>query len=259
MPKYTLVIFTILFSLLYFTHAQNVDSQTNPQWQYQNWQPPNLQNQNFPNSINTERENVLIILDSSFSMDEDINGQKKIDIAKQVINQVLDQLPHNVWVGLRVYGHKAGFLGFNACKASELKVAIGPNNQNLIKNELYGIKPVGWTPITYSIQQAIDFDLRGLPGKKRIILVSDGMETCNGSPCDYVVELIRNNSDIKIDVIGFDISDQAAKSQLKCTALATKGKYYSANSASELLDSLSQSLKIIKEVEGKIILPNTRK
>ena len=236
MLKYISVI-CLLSLLIYFTQTNFADSQT-------------IFN---PNSYTGDHDNVLIILDASYSMEDSLNGQRKIDIAKRAINQVLSELSPNVWVGLRVYGHKSGFLGYKSCRASELKVSIGADNQSLISQELAKIEPVGWTPISYSIQQAVNNDFRGLSGKKRIILVSDGMETCDGSPCDYVVGLIKNGIDLKIDTIGFNLSDKMAVSQLKCTALATRGKFYTANNAQELADSLAKTLNTSKEVQGKII------
>jgi len=208
------------------------------------------------NQTYSDHESVLIILDASYSMSDKVNGERKIDIAKRVINEVLGQLSTNVWVGLRIYGHKTDFLGLKACRASELKVPIQPNSQQIIRNILSSIQPVGWTPITYSIQQAVNYDFAGISGKKRIILVSDGMETCDNSPCEYVVELVKNRVDLKIDVIGFDLSDEAALSQLRCTALATKGKFYSARNANDLTNSLINSLNISKDVQGTIIYKN---
>lgn len=240
--KYSFSIF-LAFLIIYFIFATNVNSQSN---EYKNYYSPEI-------NSTSNHESVLIILDSSYSMEDEINGERKVDMAKRVINQVLSKLSPGVWVGLRVYGHKTGFLGFNACRASELKVAIGPNNQSLISNELNKIKPVGMTPITYSIEQAIDNDFINLSGKKRIILVSDGMETCDGSPCDYALDLVRKKIDFKIDVVGLDLSDTDAVNQLKCTALSTKGKFYAASNAQELSDSLSKSLNTRTEVQGKIL------
>ncbi|MFH0702228.1 MAG: VWA domain-containing protein [bacterium] len=241
--KYSFIICMLLLLTIYFIQVPFSKSQLNI-------------NDPYGSSSGVEAEKILIILDSSYSMTEKINGERKIDIARKAINEVLRKLPQNVWVGLRVYGHSSSFFGINDCKASELKVPIGPNNQYLISNELLKIKPVGWTPISYSIRQAVEHDFNGLAGKKRIILVSDGMETCDGSPCDYAVSLVRNKIDLKIDVIGFDLSDYTVINQLKCTALATKGKFYTANTSAELSDSLSKSLSVSKEVEGKILRKN---
>jgi len=211
------------------------------------------QNLNHSDNVVKNNENILIILDSSYSMDDKINGEKKIDIAKRTINNVLSQLSPDIPLGLRVYGHKDGFFGIGGCKASELIVPISPNSSKLISQEVSKIKPVGWTPITYSIDQALKNDFSTVSGQKRIILVSDGMENCGESPCDYVVRLIKNKVDIKIDTIGFALDEPEATSQLKCAALATKGVFYPAENAKDLENSLIKSLNITKEVQGVIV------
>lgn len=199
------------------------------------------------------KENVLIILDCSYSMDDEIDGRRKIDIARDVINSVLRQIPENINIGLRVYGHTSGFLGFDGCKATELKVPIGQNTQNSISAEMKKLNAVGWTPICYSLQQSIDNDFLGVSGRKRIILVSDGMETCGGSPCQFAVDLMKKRTDVTIDVIGFNIlSEPAAISQLKCVALATHGKFYTPNSADEFAKSFRNTLNVQTEVRGRI-------
>lgn len=199
-------------------------------------------------------ENVLIILDSSYSMNEQIDGRRKIDIAKNVIYKVLRDLSPNVKVGLRVYGDKTGIMGFGGCKSTSLKVPINFKTRENIKESLIKIQPTGMTPITYSLNQAIDNDFNGLNGPKRIILISDGMETCGGNPCDYAVKLFKGKTGIKIDVIGFNLSEIAAVSQLKCVALTTKGRFYNAKDENDLADSLIDSLNILKEVQGKVIV-----
>lgn len=254
MSKYSFKII-IFILVIFFIGVPVVHSQANLPYNLKKpvavYNPPV-----FDRSQDSSKENILIILDSSYSMNDKINGERKIDIAKRVINQVLSQTPKNANIGLRIYGHKMGVLGINSCRASELKVPIGQNTQTYISNVLKSIRPVGMTPISYSLQQAIDYDFAYVTGKKRIILVSDGMETCDGNPCDFAVNLVKKGIDLKIDAIGFDLSEKEAISQLKCTALATRGKFYSANNANELANSLNKSLNINKEVEGKIFKGN---
>ena len=78
----------------------------------------------------TKTVNVEFILDASGSMAEvDENGQTKIDGAKQVLNDVIDQLPEKegVNVGFRVYGHKGNNSESGkdlSCKSTELKVPV---------------------------------------------------------------------------------------------------------------------------------------
>lgn len=214
--------------------------------------------QQYNTKIPSSKENVLIILDCSFSMDDTIHDKRKIDIAKNVINTVLSQIPADVHIGLRAYGHKKNLvkslIGIDECEVSELLVPIGTNNRREISLALSKLNAVGWTPICYSIDQAVKYDFPALPGKKRIILVSDGMETCNGSPCDFAVDLVKRNVDVSIDVIGFDLSsDPSAVNSLKCAALVTRGKYYTADNPQQFLKSLQDSFSVSTEVQGQIL------
>ncbi len=200
-------------------------------------------------------EFILFIVDFSNSMSEKLNGTSKINMVIDTMQELIPNLPPDKRVGLRVYGHKGGFVLPNAaCKASSLIVPMSKNSGAAIQSALFNLKPTGWTPITYSLKQAVDSDFAGVNGKKRIILLSDGGENCDESPCDYVMELTKSRQDIFIDVIAFNIYDTEANNQLKCTALVTSGKFYSANTAAELLESLQSSFGARKEVQGKIIL-----
>lgn len=199
-------------------------------------------------------EFILFIVDFSNSMTEKLHGTKKINMVLDTMQELLPKIPLSKRVGLRVYGHKGGYaVPGLACKASSLIVPMIKGSAPQIQSALFSIKPTGWTPITYSLKQAVNSDFAGVPGKKRIILLTDGGENCDESPCDYVMELTKTRQDIFIDVIAFNIYDREANNQLKCTALVTSGKFYSANTAAELMNSLQKSLNVQKEVQGVII------
>ena len=210
--------------------------------------------ENFKKVSDNDNEMVLFIVDFSNSMTEKINDVKKIDMVLDTVTELLPTIPKNKRIGLRVYGHRSGIFAIQACKASSLMVPITKNSAPSIRNALFSLSPSGWTPITYSLKQAVNSDFAGVNGKKRIILLSDGGENCDESPCDYVLELTKTRQDIFIDVIAFNIYDTEANNQLKCTALVTGGKFYSANTSAELLESLQNSFGARKEVQGKVLL-----
>lgn len=211
------------------------------------------ENLNINNKSSSENEMVLFIVDFSNSMSEKIKDVKKIDMVLDTVTQLLPSIPADKRIGLRVYGHKSGIFAMQACKASTLLVPVSKNSASSIRNALFSLNPSGWTPITYSLKQAVANDFGDFSGKKRIILLSDGGENCDESPCDYAMELIKTRDDISIDVIAFNIYDQEANNQLKCAALATYGKFYTANTAAQLLNSLSKSLNVQTDVQGVII------
>ena len=200
-----------------------------------------------------EEERVLFILDFSNSMSEYLEGRRKVDLMIDTMKSILPNLPKNMSVGLRVYGHRMGFPPFEACRASTLVNPVSVANGINIRNSLLDIKPRGMTPITYSLKQAVNKDFLGYSGKKHIILLTDGGENCDESPCTYVLDLIKFRKDITIDVIAFNINDEDDLSQLECTSLVTSGKFYNAKTAAELVRSLNSSVNSVKKVEAKIV------
>ncbi len=220
----------------------------------QNYSYSTAQNYKFEDeSSYSEKEKILFIVDFSNSMNERLGARTKIDTALSTIKEALQLIPPNTYVGLRVYGHRTGFTPKQSCTASQLIAPIQPNNTMNIYSKLGSINAVGWTPITYSLKQAVYFDFTETTSKKRIILLSDGGENCDESPCDFVIELMKYREDIRIDVIALAIGDQDANNQLKCVSLVTSGKFYNANTAAELKNSLQDSLNLQKEVQAEII------
>ena len=172
-----------------------------------------------------------------------------------MMKEILPQISSDTEVGLRVYGHTCNIFAYNACKSSELLVPLGLNNSLKINSAISKLRPKGMTPITYSLKQGVNKDLKGLDGVKHIILLTDGGENCDESPCKFVMNLIRIRKDVTIDVIAFNVQDSEDLEQLECTALVTSGKFYNAQTAAELLNGFNESLNGIKNVEAKIILP----
>ncbi len=229
-----IIILLILINLPVFAENYNV---------YRGGATPNLD----------ENERVLFILDFSNSMSEYLEGERKVDLMVKTMKKILANLSPNISVGLRVYGHKMGFTAFEACRASTLVSPIMQNNGISIGNSLLNIKPRGMTPITYSLKQAIKYDFLGFTGKKHIILLTDGGENCDISPCEFVMELIKYRKDILIDVIAFNVDDEDDLAQLECTSMVTSGKFFNAKTAADLAKSLNNSINRVKEVEAKII------
>ena len=204
---------------------------------------------------NDSKEKILFIIDFSNSMNEPLTMNKtKLEVALDTMYSILPRISPNTWVGLRVYGHTGGFTPFASCKSSQLISPIAQNNASNIASQLARVRAVGWTPITYSLKQAINNDFAGFNGMKHIILLSDGGENCDESPCQYIVDLMKNRDDIKIDVIAFAISDDEANNQLKCVSLVTTGKFYTANTAADLVNSIENSLQMEKNVSGQVII-----
>ena len=208
-------------------------------------------------SVNTNAaENVMIILDGSYSMKQTLPGnspkESRMQAAKRVILQVMQTVPRTTRIGLRVYGQSQ--IPILECQSTKLLVPLGLNNRAEIASQLAQIQPVGQTPISLAIRVSAEHDFVGLAGKKTIILVSDGMETCDADPCQVSVQLVQNGVDVKINTVGLGISgDIEAQKQLKCVALGTNGQFYNADTSATLARGLQQSFKSETRVEAQIL------
>ena len=189
----------------------------------------------------------LIILDTSSSMLEVIDGQVKIDVAKDVIIDLLDDLPDGAVVGIREFG---------GCERSELIAPVGPIQRQLLQAEIRAVEPAGATPIAYALEQT-KADLTSMTDPQLILLISDGMETCGGDPVQAAQDLIALGYDLRIHVVGFDISRNIpARDQLVEIAQVTKGVYYDAKNSEELRQALSMAAPFsytVYDTEGNIV------
>ena len=216
--------------------------------------------QNFGQNFTPEpKEQILFILDLSNSMNEHLEDDSKFNLMMKTMREILPKINPNTQIGLRVYGHRMGFTPMEACRASSLITPIQFNNASNIEYSLNKHKPRGMTPITFSLKQAIKYDFMGFSGKKHIILLTDGGENCDESPCTYVMNLIKVRRDVQIDVIAFNIKDSEDLEQLQCTALVTSGRFYNAQTSAQLLNGFNRSIESAKNVEAKLILPNMKK
>lgn len=202
---------------------------------------------------------VMIVLDCSGSMSEPAPGAAtKMIMAKQVLEQVLSKIDSNVPVGLRVYGSTPNLSdSISACQDSILLVPPGVGNRGQMINKLREVKPSGFTPISYSLRKAVE-DLRYVDAKKKsVVLISDGLETCAYDPCALAESLKKYNVDMTFNVVGFNVNnDLQAKAQLQCIAKVTDGKFYTAETAGELaesvLDGVNRKTPSINTVSGQI-------
>lgn len=195
-------------------------------------------------------DKLLFVVDFSNSMGEYLEHQTKITHVKNTLYKILPSISKNTQTGIRVYGHTCNVLAFNACRSSELLVPVSYNCTNRIIDSILKLRPRGMTPITYSLKQAIKKDLAGKDGIKHIILLTDGGENCDESPCNFAMELVKTRKDIKIDVIAYDVHEKDDLSQLQCTADVTGGKFTDVRTTSQLFNSLQDLIIPHKDVQA---------
>jgi Ca-activated chloride channel family protein len=213
-----------MVALLFANRESRVSGQQNPP----KYQPPETR--------------ILFIFDASQSMAGTWQKESKMAIARKVLIHIIDsleQLP-NVRMALRLYGHQSPVPPQN-CNDTKLEVPFAKGNAPLIRQKLRFVVPKGTTPIAHSLELGGgDFPPDVENCRNIIILITDGIESCDGDACAVSQDLQRKGIVLKPFVIGIGI-DENFEQTFNCI-----GNYYNAayeEKLSEVMDVvISQAL-----------------
>lgn len=184
---------------------------------------------------------VELVLDVSGSMrTRDIDGQSRMTAAKQAFNEVLDAVPEQVQLGIRTLG--ADYPGDDrkvGCKDTKQLYPVGPLDRTEAKTAVATLAPTGWTPIGPALLGAAD-DLEGGDSTRRIVLISDGEDTCGPlDPCEVARDIAARGIHLVIDTLGL-VPNEKIRKQLTCIAEATGGTYTAVQHTDELSGRVTQ-------------------
>lgn len=169
---------------------------------------------------------ILFVFDGSQSMYGRWESGAKIDVAQRLMGQMLDSLQgiqaeSNFQLALRVYGHQKP-VPPQDCSDTRLEVPFSNGNIYKIKRVLKTIKPKGTTPIAGSLMKAANDFPACTDCRNIIILITDGVEACDGDPCVVSKRLQKKGIILKPFVIGIGI-DEDFKNSFECV-----GTYFDA-------------------------------
>ncbi|TDQ84336.1 Sad1/UNC-like protein [Dongia mobilis] len=184
----------------------------------------------------TADTNVLFIVDGSGSMKKKLaSGDTRMDAAKAAMRDTLASIPGEVRLGLLLYGHRKA----KDCTDIELVSPIGADDAATIAQRIDNLVAKGETPIADSLMQALR-SFAALKGQdNRIILVTDGIEECQGDPCAAAAAIRDAGLDLKVDLVGFTLTE-AQRALMQCVPETTGGQYYDAQDVSGLTAALTQ-------------------
>lgn len=200
----------------------------------------------------SEPTRLLFVFDASNSMNAFWGGTRKIEAATRLLGEALDELYgiEGLELGLRVYGHQTTFVpGEQDCDDTELVVPISSGNNLHIRQALKRIQARGTTPIAHSLELAAG-DFADTNGRNVIILITDGIEACDGDPCAVSKALQARNVVVKPFIIGIGLDDQF-KETFRCV-----GNYFDATDTEmfrEVLDIVIEQAMHDTTVEVDLI------
>ncbi|PKP03608.1 MAG: von willebrand factor type a [Bacteroidetes bacterium HGW-Bacteroidetes-6] len=175
---------------------------------------------------------ILFLFDASQSMYGRWQSDMKITIARKIMSDLLDSLAvvPNLELALRCYGHTKDYPPQD-CDDTRLEVPFGPNNIEKIKLKLKTINPRGTTPIAYSLEKTGGDFPPCDHCRNIVILITDGLEECDGDPCAVSLALQKKGIILKPFIIGIG---KSFREQFECV-----GTYFDATTEKEFRTALN--------------------
>ncbi|MFB9886351.1 VWA domain-containing protein [Balneatrix alpica] len=178
----------------------------------------------------------VLILDASGSMWGQLqDGRSKIEVAREVMSGYLQSRDADQPLGIIAYGHNRR----GDCQDIEVLSSVGPQPPAPLIQLLQQINPRGKTPLGQSLKLA-SAQIPTTAEEADIILITDGLETCDVDPCTVAAELAASGIRIRAHVVGFGLSENEAQG-LACIAEQTGGLLLRPQTGAELADALART------------------
>lgn len=196
-------------------------------------------------------EDAMIVFDGSGSMAEmgfNLIDEPRIFDARRAVAKVMPEIAAKRRLGLIIYGPG----GADGCSGIDLRFEPVENAAPRIISAVSSLQPAGDTALTQAVQDAAGLLIERQAGGS-VVLVTDGKETCGGTPCALATELAAQN--VTLHVIGFKVrgdffawGQQAGEEYrhsetiARCLADRTGGHYVSAETAEDLVAAFRKTL-----------------
>ncbi len=191
-----------------------------------------------------QQDYLIILLDQSQSMSETLEEEtiSKMELAKRTIRDYIFQIPDYIKIGIFTFGRK---------ECSALDVVKSPFQRltkKQILEELEKIKPSGATPIAESLSATYD-QIKNKKGRFNIVLVTDGIESCEGNPTASAKALLSLNDiqlGINLSIVGVGVNAKEER-ELALLAKSVKASYIAVHSEKEFSKIFKSPLQEITE------------
>lgn len=174
---------------------------------------------------------LMFILDASNSMNIVVDGQvTRFAWAKEALQNVIYELDEEVPFGVVVFGHRVPHTRpEESCQDIEMLVPFGvhgPADRDRIITRIGRLNAMGNTPLAASTEYAADAQ-----PQSRVVLLTDGVETCHGDP-EAVAERMAARGQV-LDIVAVGVLPHM-QAELAALAELTGGRFLLVDDPAEL-------------------------
>lgn len=191
-------------------------------------------------------EDAMIVFDASGSMAGNMyqgiaTTRPRIDEVRKALARVLPTATQFRKVGLITYGPGP----YRQCNV-ELDFRPISDAAERVMSVVNELNPAGKTPLTEAVEQAAEvLDFRTEPGV--VVVLTDGEETCGGTPCTLGKSLRADGVSLTVHVIGFQLKNfmwlgPQSILDVMCLAEKTGGLYITAETQEDLVKAFEKTL-----------------
>jgi hypothetical protein len=190
---------------------------------------------------------IEIILDTSGSMLDSAGGQRRIDVARSVLLDLVEtRIPAGAPVALRVLGDRDRPCG------TQLAVPLAPLDPARVRTRVEGLQvdAAADTPIGAAIA-SVPGDLAGSVGTKIVLLITDSQEVwphpdlCGVDPADAIRDLRRHGIDACLN-IGYG---RGATKGSRCATGARRRRLLRASVRDELAKAIERAGRAVRVLD----------
>lgn len=195
-----------------------------------------------------QTRSIMFILDASGSMNDRMSGTSRMKVALEQMEAFIKTLPAETEMGLVAYGNR-----IPGCDSARLYSPLKKFGSRDIMAKMPLFFPAGSTPIARTLELVGKHLLTGHPSTE-IILISDGIESCDGDPIKEIQKIKRVNPNVKMHVLGLDVLKNEER-ELQFLASESSGKYFpvkNQKSMEEALTSIWTGKKIEPSYDSNI-------
>lgn len=194
--------------------------------------------------------NVMLMLDRSESMYEQIEGRTKWEIAASSLREVLPRFEDDVHFGLTLFPG-----AISACQEGVVAHGVGEATAAQLLETVDGALPgQGGTPIADTLAMLGEFGGLDDPAFAQfVLLLSDGSETCRGHPATVAEDLYDRAPRIQVYPVGFGGRvDEGLLGEIARASHTESGSaqlFWRADDATELTEAFASILSSVIQCE----------
>ncbi|MEM7728435.1 MAG: VWA domain-containing protein [Pseudomonadota bacterium] len=177
---------------------------------------------------------IHVLFDASGSMLKRTQQGRRIEIAKRAIGAFMDNAAlEGRQVGLRTFGGAP-----DTCE-TDLVLEVGNGSAKTFLEALGGVNPQNnaKTPIAEALSR-LNGDLSSVDGDVRVLLITDGEETCDGDAEAVIGDLMKQGLADRVDIVSFALDPGIDRAPYRTWAEVGKGVYIDAEDGGELTEGL---------------------